>query len=178
LPPRRLAELPEYAELHCRSNHSFLTGASHPEELAARAHALGYAALAVTDECSLGGVVRAHGQARSLGLHFIVGAEMKLSRSADPAAPSSAGPRLVLLAMSRRGYGNLSQWITVARRRAPKGQYQALMSDLEGRVPHLPTLAGLPDCLALLHTPEVLACEQPFETLFAHALWQHKGGQS
>jgi len=73
--------------------------------------------------------------------------------------------------MSRRGYGNLSQWITVARRRAPKGQYQALMSDLEGRVPHLPTLAGLPDCLALLYTPEVLACDQPFETLFAHALW-------
>ncbi len=168
LSPRRLAELPEYAELHCRSSFSFLTGASHPEELAARAHALGYAALAVTDECSLGGVVRAHGQARSLGLHFIVGAEMKLSRSAEP---GSAGPRLVLLAMSRRGYGNLSQWITVARRRAPKGQYQALMSDLEGRVPHLPTLAGLPDCLALLHTPEVLSSDQPFETLFAHALW-------
>jgi error-prone DNA polymerase len=145
-----------------------LTGASQPEELAARAHALGYAALAVTDECSLGGVVRAHGQARSLGLHLIVGAEMKLSRSAEP---GSAGPRLVLLAMSRRGYGNLSQWITVARRRAPKGQYQALMSDLEGRVPHLPTLAGLPDCLALLYTPEVLSSEQPFETLFAHALW-------
>ena len=122
----------------------------------------------MTDECSLGGVVRAHGQARTLGLHFIVGAEMKLSRSAEPGA---AGPRLVLLAMSRRGYGNLSQWITVARRRAPKGQYQALMSDLEGRVPHLPTLAGLPDCLALLYTPEVLLCDQPFETLFAHALW-------
>ena len=81
------------------------------------------------------------------------------------------GPRLVLLAMSRRGYGNLSQWITVARRRSPKGQYQALMSDLEGRVPHLPTLAGLPDCLALLYTPEALGSEQPFETLFAHALW-------
>ena len=168
MPSRRLTELPEYAELHCRSNYSFLTGASHPEELAARAHALGYAALAVTDECSLGGVVRAHGQARSLGLHFIVGTEMKLSRSAEPGSP---GPRLVLLAMSRRGYGNLSQWITVARRRAPKGQYQALMSDLEGRVPHLPTLAGLPECLALLYTPEVLASDQPFETLFAHALW-------
>ena len=104
MPSRRLTELPEYAELHCRSNYSFLTGASHPEELAARAHALGYAALAVTDECSLGGVVRAHGQARSLGLHFIVGAEMKLQRSADAASP---GPRLVMLAMSRRGYGNL-----------------------------------------------------------------------
>jgi error-prone DNA polymerase len=179
--------LPDYAELHCRSNYSFLSGASHPEELAARAHALGYAALAVTDECSLGGVVRAHAEARRLGLHLIVGAEMALQRAPAAAGPAGAdgvggkempqgdaalaGPRLVLLAMSRRGYGNLSQWITVARRRAPKGHYQALMSDLEGRVPHLPTLAGLPDCLALLHTPAVLATAQPFETLFAQALW-------
>jgi len=175
--------LPDYAELHCRSNYSFLSGASHPEELVARAHALAYAALAITDECSLGGVVRAHAEAKRLGLHLIVGAEMALQRT-PPAPPADAaaqtapaqavppcGPRLVLLAMSRRGYGNLSQWITVARRRAPKGQYQALMSDLEGRVPHLPTLAGLPDCLALLHTPQVLATAQPFETLFAHALW-------
>ena len=163
--------LPGYAELHCRSNFSFLSGASHPEELVARAHALGYAALAITDECSLGGVVRAHAEARRLGLHLIVGAEMVLQRAAPAPAADTTGPRLVLLAMSRRGYGNLSQWITVARRRAPKGQYQALMSDLEGRVPHLPTLAGLPDCLALLHTPQVLASAQPFETLFAHALW-------
>ena len=179
--------LPDYAELHCRSNYSFLTGASHPEELVVRAHALGYAALAVTDECSLGGVVRAHAEARRLGLHLIVGAEMALQRAPAAAGPAgeggmagnmkaggdavAAGPRLILLAMSRRGYGNLSQWITVARRRAPKGQYQALMSDLEGRVPHLPTLAGLPDCLALLHTPAVLASAQPFETLFAQALW-------
>ncbi|MDZ7591911.1 MAG: error-prone DNA polymerase [Rubrivivax sp.] len=184
--------LPDYAELHCRSNYSFLSGASHPEELVARAHALGYAALAITDECSLGGVVRAHAEARRLGLHLIVGAEMALQRvpTAAPPGPagggaagtadtagtatpdaSAPGPHLILLAMSRRGYGNLSQWITVARRRAPKGRYQALMSDLEGRVPHLPTLAGLPDCLALLHTPAVLASAQPFETLFAQALW-------
>ena len=52
--------------------------------------------------------------------------------------------------MSRRGYGNLAQWITVARRRAPKGEYIALMSDVEGRVPAAPMLAGLPDSLALL----------------------------
>mgnify|MGYP003694667471 CR=1 FL=1 len=68
--------LPAYAELHCRSNFTFLTGASHPEELVARAHELGYTALAITDECSLAGVVRAHGQAKRLGLHLIVGAEM------------------------------------------------------------------------------------------------------
>ncbi|MDO8419809.1 MAG: DNA polymerase III subunit alpha, partial [Rubrivivax sp.] len=163
--------LPDYAELHCRSNYSFLSGASHPEELVARAHALGYAALAITDECSLGGVVRAHAEAKGRGLALIVGAEMTLQRAPPVPGADATGPRLVLLAMSRRGYGNLSQWITVARRRSPKGQYQALMSDLEGRVPHLPTLAGLPDCLALLHTPRVLESAQPFETLFAQALW-------
>lgn len=52
--------LPAYAELHCISNFSFLRGASHPEELVDRARELGYAALALTDECSLAGVVRAH----------------------------------------------------------------------------------------------------------------------
>ena len=55
----RAAPLPGYAELHCRTNYSFLTGASHPDELAARAVELGYAALAITDRESLSGVVRA-----------------------------------------------------------------------------------------------------------------------
>jgi error-prone DNA polymerase len=160
------ATLPGYAELHCRSNFSFLRGASHPEELAGRAHALGYAALAITDECSLSGVVRAHGEAKRLGLPLIIGAEMLLQRDEH-----QGGPHLVLLAMSRRGYGNLSQWITVARRRAAKGQYRALMADLEGKVPDTPTLAGLPDCLALLLAPAALAAAQPFETLFAQAVW-------
>ncbi|NWG74846.1 MAG: PHP domain-containing protein, partial [Rubrivivax sp.] len=166
--------LPAYAELHCRSNFSFLTGASHPEELVQRAHALGYAALAITDECSLAGVVRAHAEAKRVGLHLIVGAEMRLAAAApaaggakNGAVPDTPDMRLVLLAMSRRGYGNLAQWITVARRRAAKGQYAAYRSDLEGRVPHAPTLAGLPDCLALL----VPDAAQPFEAVFAHAMW-------
>ncbi len=205
----------------CRSNFSFLSGASHPEELVARAQALRYAALAITDECSLSGVVRAHVQALRLHMPLIVGAQMRLQRAAvqpavkaaaraavaanvlanlsanvaagagskkacakavaaKPAAASIAvatdatpgpGPHLVLLAMSRRGYGNLAQWITVARRRAEKGEYLALMSDLEGRVPAAPTLAGLPDCLALLLANDALTSLQPFETLFAHTLW-------
>ena len=62
---RRPAGLPGYAELHCASNFSFLTGASHPEERVARAHALRYGALAITDECSFSGVVRAHAQAKA-----------------------------------------------------------------------------------------------------------------
>ena len=193
-----LSPPPGYAELLCRSNFSFLTGASHPEELVARAQALRYAALAITDECSLSGVVRAHAEARRLRMPLIVGAQMWLasvppSMSSMSSVPSSsalappaavtvappAGPRLVLLAQSRRGYGNLAQWITVARRRAAKGQYLALMSDIEGKVPTAPMLTGLPDCFALLvaslssMAPAAPLTPQPalFETLFAHALW-------
>ncbi|MBZ8142151.1 error-prone DNA polymerase, partial [Rubrivivax gelatinosus] len=157
--------LPPYAELHCRSNFSFLVGASHPEELVARAHALGYAALAITDECSLAGIVRAHGEAERLGLRLLVGTEMRLSPP-EGAEPGDE-PHLVLLAQSRRGYGNLSHWITVARRRADKGQYRAWRHDVEGRVATAPMLAGLPDCFALL----VPDAAQPLETVFAHALW-------
>ena len=140
-----MATLPAYAELHCRSNFSFLTGASAPEELVERAAALRYAALAVTDECSLSGVVHAYEQASERGLPLIIGAEMRLE-----AGVGGVPMRLVLLATTRRGYGNLSQWITVARRRAEKGRYDARTSDLEGRTPTLPQLAGLPDCLVLL----------------------------
>jgi error-prone DNA polymerase len=157
---------PAYAELHCRSNFSFLRGASHPEELVQRAHALGYSALALTDECSLAGVVRAHAEAKAVGLPFIVGSEVKLSLPGDAdAQPSFA--RLLLLATSRRGYGNLSEFITTARRRAPKGQYLALRADLEGKTPGVPYLAGLPDCLALL----VAEPGMGFEALFAQAHW-------
>ena len=178
--------LPAYAELHCRSNFSFLTGASQPEELVAAAQARGYAALALTDECSLSGVVRAHARAVELGLHLVIGAQMQLSlpaggtpgpsavvpgvSAATAASSPLAGqppPRLLLLAQTRRGYGNLAQWISVARRRAPKGEYLALASDLEGRVPNAPFLAGLPDCFALL-LPDALA---PFEAVFAQAMW-------
>jgi error-prone DNA polymerase len=156
--------LPGYAELHCRSNFSFLCGASRPEELVERALALGYSALAITDECSLAGVVRAHVEAKRCGLHLLVGAEMRLTLPDDAHTPHA---RLVLLAQSRRGSGNLAHWITVARRRAPKGEYLAHPGDVEGKVPNAPTLAGLPDCLALL----VPDASQAFETVFAHAMW-------
>jgi error-prone DNA polymerase len=155
--------LPAYAELHCRSNFSFLTGASHPEELVLRAAALGYGALAITDECSLAGVVRAHVEAKAQQLHLVVGSEIRL------VLPASGVPhaRLVLLAQSRRGYGNLSHWITIARRRAEKGRYLAHPADVEGKVPNAPMLAGLPECIALL----VPSAQQSFEEVFAHAMW-------
>jgi error-prone DNA polymerase len=162
-PAPRRSSFAGYAELHCRSNFTFLTGASHPEELVARAARLGYSALAVTDECSLAGVVRAHGEAKRQQLHLIIGAELRLT------LPQSETPhaRLVLLAQTRRGYGNLSHWITVARRRAAKGRYLAHPGDVEGKVANAPMLTGLPECLALL----VPAAQQPFEDVFAHAMW-------
>jgi len=169
--------LPSYAELHCRSNFSFLTGASHPAELVERARRLGYAALAITDECSLSGVVRAHVAAREHKFHLIVGSEMQLhlpaattpspKKIAGFASPGDKHARLVVLAQTRRGYGNLSHWITVARRRAAKGSYLAHPGDVEGKVPNAPMLAGLPDCLALL-VPDPT---QTFEEVFAHAMW-------
>src|ERR1700712_4444928 len=85
-PPRTLLPvLPRYAELHCRSNFTFLTGASHPEELVMRAAHLGYAAIAITDECSVAGVVRAHTEAKAQKIHLVVGAEMQLTVAANGA---------------------------------------------------------------------------------------------
>jgi error-prone DNA polymerase len=155
--------LPRYAELHCRSNFSFLTGASHPEELVERAAALGYGAIAITDECSLAGVVRAHVEAQAQKLPLVIGSEMRLS-DAETGAPHA---RLVLLAQSRRGYGNLAHWITVARRRAEKGHYRAHPGDVEGKVPNAPMLAGLGGCFALL----VPSAAQGRAAIEAHAAW-------
>lgn len=163
-----------YAELHCRSNFSFLTGASHPQELVARAGQLGYRALAITDECSLSGVVQAHEAAARCGLQLIVGAQMWVSQLAGAGDADAAGSpmspmRLVLLAQTRAGYGHLSQWITIARKRAGKGRYEAYRSDVEAAPdhPHGDLLAGLPGCLALL-APDVT---QPFDQVLAHAQW-------
>ena len=131
--------LPDYAELHCCSNFSFLRGASHPGELVVQAKTLGYRALAITDECSLAGVVRAHLAAKDAGLPLIVGAEFRLH--GDPAC------KLVLLAQNRAGYGNLSALITLARRRAGKGEYRLTAGDLEGFDDF--GSGAVPDCLAL-----------------------------
>ena len=111
-----------YAELHCLTNFSFLRGASHPEELVEQAAALGYAALAITDECSLAGVVRAHQAAKNAGLKLIVGSELRLAE----------GDRLVLLVRDREGYAQLVALITRGRRAAAKGDYRLARADLEG----------------------------------------------
>ncbi len=110
-----------YAELHTISNFSFLRGASHPEELVVRAKSLGYEAIAITDECTLAGVVKAHVAVREHPIKLIIGSEFHLPD----------GLHLVLLTPNRRAYAQLSQLITLGRRRSPKGEYSLALSDLE-----------------------------------------------
>jgi len=119
--------LAAYAELHCLTNFSFLRGASHPEELVERASVLGYTALAITDECSMAGVVKAHIAAKRCQLKLIIGNELTLED----------GTKIILLAKNRQGYGELCQIITLARRRSKKGQYQVALGDFKGSTAHL-----------------------------------------
>jgi error-prone DNA polymerase len=113
--------LPDYAELHTISNYSFLRGASHPDELVERAHELGYRAIAITDECSVSGVVKAHVVAKTLGIQLLIGSEFHLD--------STLG--LVLLARSRKGYQQLCSLISLARRNAKKGSYKLSREQLQ-----------------------------------------------
>jgi error-prone DNA polymerase len=127
--------LSAYAELHCLSNFSFLRGASHADELVARAAELNYSALAITDECSFAGSVRAHLAAKDARIKLIHGTELYLA----------CGMSLILLACNRAGYGNLSALITLGRRRSSKGNYHLTRNDLAGW-----DGGGVPDCLAVL----------------------------
>ncbi|MFM0142458.1 error-prone DNA polymerase [Paraburkholderia sp. RL18-085-BIA-A] len=154
--------LPAYAELFCLSNFSFLHGASHAEELSERAAQLGYSALAVTDECSLAGVVRAHVGAKEAKLPFIVGSFFRLVN-----ADGSPAFGLILLARNREGYGNLSELITLARTRATKGEYRLTPQDLSRPEKEYRHLRGMPDCLAIL-VPDFPANE---DVLTAQVEW-------
>jgi error-prone DNA polymerase len=149
--------LPAYAELFCFSNFTFLHGASHAEELAERAAQLGYAGLAITDECSLAGIVRAHVAAKEAQLPLAVGAYFQL-RNAD----GSPAFGLILLAQNRQGYGNLSELITLARMRAPKGEYRLTPHDLSRPDREFAHLRGMPDCLAIL-VPDFPASEEQLD---------------
>ena len=109
-----------YAELHCLSCYSFLRSASHPHELVERAAALGYRALAITDECSFAGIVKAHVAAKEAGIQLIIGSELRLEE----------GIRLVVLVPTRDAYSELSGLISMARRRSPKGEYRVTLRDV------------------------------------------------
>ena len=138
--------LPAYAELHCLSNFSFQRGASHPEELVARAAALGYAALALTDECSVAGVVRAHTEAKKTGLQLLPGAEFRV-----PLPGCATGFTLIALPHTLQGWGNLCEFITRARRAAPKAHYRVRWPDAQWGL--------LTDCEILLELPASLDAE-------------------
>jgi len=120
-----------YAELHCLSNFTFLRGASHPQELVERAHTLGYSAIAITDECSVAGVVRAHMAAKLLKIKLLIGSEFRLE----------CGLKLVALAIDRRGYAQLCRLISRGRRAAEKGSYSLTRVDV--------TNAALDSCFVL-----------------------------
>ncbi|EJM77806.1 DNA-directed DNA polymerase III PolC [Pseudomonas sp. GM55] len=144
----------DYAELHCLSNFSFQRGASSALELFQRAKKQGYQALAITDECTLAGIVRAWQAAKSVELPLIIGSEIRIEN----------GPKLVLLVESLEGYQALCRLITRARRRTQKGQYQILREDFS---------EPLPGLLALWVPDAVDAFEQGrwLKQVFAERLW-------
>ncbi|MDO1494674.1 error-prone DNA polymerase [Pseudomonas putida] len=145
---------PGYAELHCLSNFSFQRGASSADELFRRAREQGYQALAVTDECTLAGIVRAWQAAKAHQLRLIVGSEVRLQE----------GPKLVLLVENLAGYQSLCALITRARRRAQKGEYQLFRDDLQQHRQGLLALWVADDC-ADMATGEWL------RSVFSERLW-------
>ncbi|HTF95275.1 MAG TPA: error-prone DNA polymerase [Cellvibrio sp.] len=113
-----------YTHLHTITNFTFLTGASHPQEMVERAAELGYTAIAITDECSLAGIVKAFAAAQRCGIELIIGSRFLLSN----------GITLIAIAPTRAAYAELSGFITLARRRADKGSYEAHLDDLRFRL--------------------------------------------
>ncbi|WP_201777862.1 error-prone DNA polymerase [Pseudomonas sp. ES3-33] len=143
-----------YAELHCLSNFSFQRGASSALELFQRAKKQGYQALAITDECTLAGIVRAWQAARSVDLPLIIGSEIRIEN----------GPKLVLLVENLEGYQHLCRLITRARRRTQKGQYQVLREDFSEPLPGLLAL-WVPDAV------DDTGSGQWLRQVFAERLW-------
>jgi error-prone DNA polymerase len=144
----------DYAELHCLSDFSFQRGAAHASELFERAKACGYRALAITDDCSLAGIVRAHEASRKTGVPLIVGNEITLDD----------GLKIVLLVENKEGYENLCRLITIGRRAAAKGEYTLSRADLA---------CGLPGTIALWIPAPAINAEQGrwLKRVFADRLW-------
>jgi len=139
-----MASIPEYAELRCVSNFTFLRGASQPEELVARAKQLGYTALTVADECSMAGIVRAHVAAKEHDLKLLVGSQFLVEWGSTTMATHTSDTTpfvLTVLACNLHGYGNLCQFITKLRRSSEKGTYRLDISDISG--------SELVDCVVL-----------------------------
>jgi error-prone DNA polymerase len=140
--------LPDHAELLCCSNFTFLRGASHPAELVDRAKAMGYAALAITDECSMAGIAQAHVAAKKAELPLIVGSQFRVQADGAPTGDFT----LVLLATNLKGYGNLCECITRLRRAADKGTYRLTLAGVDA--------AALGDCVAIAVPPRCATQDQ------------------
>lgn len=145
-----------YAQLFTTTNFTFLTGASNPAEYVEQAADLGYDAIAITDECSLAGVVKAFVAAEELGIKLLIGSRFTLSN----------GMSLIAIAPSRAAYAELSGFITLARRRAIKGSYEAHFEDLRFRLRSCLViwLASKDYSLARQHASEL-------NKAFHHRLW-------
>ena len=121
-----------YVPLWCKSNYSFLEGASHPDELVEEAYRLGLQAIALTDRDGVYGVVRAHVKARELGVKIIIGAQLTVDD----------GSTIVLLAEDRAGYANLCRLITKGRLRSEKGESVVMWNEVCDHAPGLIALWG------------------------------------
>ena len=142
-----IPEIPSYVELRCVSNFSFLMGASQPDELVERAKQLGYSAFALTDECSVAGMVRAHVAAKKCELKLLVGAQFLVCADGNQAVCDF---HLVVFASNLNGYGNLCEFITKLRRASEKGTYFLALDNINS--------AELADCVVVA-SPERSATE-------------------
>ena len=195
MPPNEPAKNP-YAELHCISNFTFLRGASFPEELVNRAYKLGYEAIAITDECSLSGIVRAHVAAKDKAIKLIIGSEFILGKQQNTGSNTGRSKQgdqtngngsetkkqqkgakaepdrschLVVLACNRKGYGELSHLISCARRETVKGEYKIDREMVEQNLTADCIVIWIPN---LLQQPEQLACQAVWlQRVFASQLW-------
>jgi error-prone DNA polymerase len=159
---RRPRTIPDYVELRCVSNFTFLRGASDPEELVNRAKELGYRGLALADECSMAGVVRADVAAKAAGLPLILGSQFCV----QPRIADEARFTLVILARNLHGYGNLCEFITKLRRASSKGEYHLTLGQITG--------GELADCLVLL-CPDRQSTDAQLEAAGTWVLSQFRG---
>jgi len=120
------APAPAYAELMATSNFSFLRAGSHPEELVARAAALGLSGLGLCDRNSFAGVVRAHVALRELkeaypDFRYVVGARLVFA---------DGTPDIVAYPSDRAAYGRLCKLLSTGNMRARKGDCILSFEDL------------------------------------------------
>ena len=176
----------QYAELHCISNFSFLRGASHPEELVQKAALLGYHSIALTDECSLCGVVRAHQQVKLLNEILLKEKRLKEKQLEEKSSNATShavaliigsefvlqeGLRVVLIAPHRQAYGELSHLISRSRRNAPKGQYVTTIKDVQRFIKHCFLIAVFDSENPQLATPALEKQLIPLINQFPSKAW-------